>query len=612
MAASNRRFLEISSLCLIGSASAAAAVSGISDILSILLFAAFIISGVSSLMFFELRRTPASPPLKENAEKTAFPRRPFFIAVPGIAAAVTVVAIPLYFFLPRLQAKSGAPPASDTASSYVDFIDDIETMELGRPGLPQQPETIVMRVKTDAPEERRIYDLKWRGLSYDYYDGRAWTLRRREERPVVTQGRFYKLEDSAMDSRLMRQTFFMEETLTNTVYAARRALAVSSGAGFLRRDSSDNLFARFPEQGRTNYTVVSDTIFPDIDRISDLTHIPDDIRSTWLQLPELDPRIVQLALEITRGYERKYDKAHALETWLRSNYTYAWTPPLSPNDDAPEDGDRLAYFLFGSRAGHCEYFATAMTVMLRAVGIPARLTVGFLAGEYNPVGGSWTVRRKHAHAWTEAWFPPYGWIEFDAVPAGELYAEPARARFFADLADAVGLWWRENVAGYDADRQYSAISGFFTFVNQIEDRAGEFLSSFTNRVRGVFNLPPQTAPAVKIAALIALFIAVSGIIIFRRTKRRIAGIFRPGGQNSRGEAADFYAETLTFLKSHGFIPEKTQTPLEFVKNFGTHPAAAALLDLTLFYNKVRFGDQNAPFPRDEARSFRRSLKTAFE
>jgi len=574
-------------------------------------FAVFIISGISSLMLFELRRPPATQSFRENAEKPGFPCRAFFIAVSGITAAVAVAAIPLFFFFPRLPAKSGAPPPSDTASSYVDFIEEIETIELGRAGPQQQPEVIVMRVKTDVPGESILYDLKWRGVSYDYYDGRAWTLRRREQRPIATQGRFYKLEESVMGSELMQQTFFMEETLTNTVFAAHRALAVSTDAGFLRRDSSDNLFAQYPAQGKTDYIVVSDTIRPDAGRISDWTPVPDDIRSTWLQLPELDPRIVQLANEITGKYRRQYDKARALETWLRSNYGYAYTPPLSRMYEVTEDGDPLAFFLFDAREGYCEYFATAMTVMLRAIGIPARVTGGFLAGEYNPISGSWTVRRKHSHIWTEAWFPPYGWVEFDATPGEEFPAEPARARFFSNLAEAAGLWWRENVVNYDASRQYSVISGFFTRVNQAEDRAGDFFSSSADRARVVFRRLPQTTASVKITALIILSGAVFGIFVLRRTKRRIAGVFRPGKQNPRSDAADFYAEALAFLKARGFSPKKTQTPLEFAKSLDVHPAAAALLDLTRFYNEARFGDPAVPFPRDEARALLRSLTRVF-
>jgi transglutaminase-like putative cysteine protease len=600
-------------------------------------FAAFIVSGISSLMFFELRRLAcmfhedstaenhrkisgqiasgngrAASAVENNNKKSFFPFRVFFAAVIGITSAVAAASIPLFFFFPRLPVKSGAPPPSDAVSSFADSIEDVETIELGHEYPPaQQPDAVVMRVKTDVSEESLPFDLKWRGFSFDYYDGRTWTLRRREQLPIATQGGFYKLEESALGSELLRQTFFMEETLTNKIFAAHRALAVSTAAGFLRRDSSDNLSAQNPAQGRKDYIVVSDTIYPDANRISDWTPVPDGIRSAWLQLPELDPRVVQLAREVTGAYRRQYDKARALEAWLGSHYGY--TERLPAIYKIPENGDPLAVFLFDAREGHCEYFATAMTVMLRAIGIPARMTSGFLAGEYNPIGGSWTVRRKHSHTWTEAWFPPYGWVEFDATPMEEFPAEPPRARFFANLADAAGLWWRENVAGYDAARQYSIISGFFNRVNQAQDRAGEYISSSANRARAVFRLLPEPAASVKFTALIVLCCAVLLIFILRRTKRRVSGVFRQIKQNPRHAAADFYMEALIFLKARGFVPEKAQTPMEFAQSLALRfhensIAATALLDLTLFYNEARFGDPAVPFKRAKARALLRLLR----
>ena len=581
--------------------------------------AAFIISGVSSLMLFELHyllKIAAAKGIPEKSRESSFsvfPIRAFFITAAGVAVAVTTAAIPLFFFFPRLPAKNTAPPlSSDADSSFADSIEDIETLYLDGADSQRQPDAVVMRVKTDAPTEQLPYDLKWRGIAYDYYDGRAWTLRRREQQPIAAQGGFYKIEESAMGSKLLRQTFFMEETLTHTIFAAHRALAVSANAGFLRRDSSDNLSAWHPAQGRADYAedyiVVSDTIHPSADIISDWTPIPDDISSTWLQLPDMDPRVVQLARDITGRYIRRYDKARALEIWLGSNYGY--TETLPQNYESSEDGDPLAFFLFDTREGNCEYFATAMTVMLRSIGIPARITSGFQAGEYNPVSGSWTVRRKHSHVWTEAWFPPYGWIEFDATPMiDEFSEEQTLSRFFANLTDAAGLWWRENVAGYNAARQYRVISGFFTRVNRMEDRAGEFIHSSVNRARAVFDLFPQTSVSVKITASVFLFAAVSVIFLFCRTRRRRNGIFRRRKENPRTAAADFYAEALIFLKTRGVFPEKAQTPMEFAKSLDANYPAGALLDLTRFYNEARFSGTDAPFPRDKALSLLRSLKT---
>ena len=125
------------------------------------------------------------------------------------------------------------------------------------------------------------------------------------------------------------------------------------------------------------------------------TDYPDNIRETYLQLPKIDPRIPALARELTGGGRARtpYDEAHAIELGLRGRYAY--TLDLS----GPSPADPLAYFLFDRRAGHCEYFAAAMTVMLRNLGVPARYVNGYLSGEYNDLGGDYIVRARDAHSW---------------------------------------------------------------------------------------------------------------------------------------------------------------------------------------------------------------------
>ena len=115
-------------------------------------------------------------------------------------------------------------------------------------------------------------------------------------------------------------------------------------------------------------------------------------------------------------------------------------------------------FLFDMRAGHCEYFASSMAIMLRQLGIPARLVNGFRTGEYNSIGNNWTVRQYHAHSWVEAYFPPYGWIEFDPTPTGPGQTRTGFIRLISDLTDAIDLWWWEGVVNYDSSRQYRLLS----------------------------------------------------------------------------------------------------------------------------------------------------------
>src|SRR5207237_7528723 len=101
------------------------------------------------------------------------------------------------------------------------------------------------------------------------------------------------------------------------------------------------------------------------------------------------------------------DEAKAIETYLRQNYTYS-THIAQP----PPGVDRVEWFLFQGKEGYCEYYASAMVVMLRTLGVPARLATGYAPGDYDPNTQTYTVKESAAHAWPEVYFPSYGWIEF--------------------------------------------------------------------------------------------------------------------------------------------------------------------------------------------------------
>ena len=118
-----------------------------------------------------------------------------------------------------------------------------------------------------------------------------------------------------------------------------------------------------------------------------------------------------------------------------------------------EPADPLADFLFTRRRGYCEYFASSMAVMLRSIGIPARLATGFQSGIYNTLTGFWVVRASDAHAWVEAWMPGRGWTTFDPTPA-DPNAHTFGLMSKLDLyLDAAGAFWQEWVVGYDPHRQ---------------------------------------------------------------------------------------------------------------------------------------------------------------
>src|SRR5438270_3435868 len=214
---------------------------------------------------------------------------------------------------------------------------------------------------------------------------------------------------------------------SDAVFTASNADSVQgnfSGAGsvsdwtirhsYLLQDSTGSIFNPFHNYAAVRYNATSH--LPPINGAklrAASTEYPEDIRATYLQLPALlDPRIPQLAKQIGARARNPYDKSLAIEGFLSgSRFTYTLNLTGKPG------GDPLAHFLFESRAGHCEYFASAMAVMLRTVRIPTREVNGFLPGEFNDLAGDYIVRASDAHSWVEVYFPGTGWVTFDPTPA---------------------------------------------------------------------------------------------------------------------------------------------------------------------------------------------------
>ncbi len=138
------------------------------------------------------------------------------------------------------------------------------------------------------------------------------------------------------------------------------------------------------------------------------TDYPDYIHARYLQLPYLPARVHELADKITAGIDNPYDKAKAIESYLRDTYPYDLKIPAPPADQDVTD-----YFLFDLKRGYCDYYATAMVVLARASGLPARFVSGYSSGSYDALHAEYIVRELNAHSWPEVYFPGIGWIEFE-------------------------------------------------------------------------------------------------------------------------------------------------------------------------------------------------------
>jgi transglutaminase-like putative cysteine protease len=140
--------------------------------------------------------------------------------------------------------------------------------------------------------------------------------------------------------------------------------------------------------------------------------ILQEIRQRYLQLPNgFDHRIRELARRTANGATSPYR-----DSQRQSRPIFDPTTPIPSIWHRVDDGDPVADFLFTARQGHCEYFASAMVLMLRALGVPARLVNGFQTGEYSEAADVFTVRQSDAHSWVEVYFSEQGWVQFEPTP----------------------------------------------------------------------------------------------------------------------------------------------------------------------------------------------------
>jgi len=279
-------------------------------------------------------------------------------------------------------------------------------------------QTPVLEVK--ATEERY-----WRAVLLDRYTGSGWV----DTSPV-------KLRFEPGDALTQADAYLARAVLTQTVtylrkgelllLAAAEPLRVplrTDAQGLLKTNGVPEISCVLPAQslGREQrYTVESLVSTASIRSLRQAgTNYPAWVIERYLQLPATLPRhIAELAREVAGAQGTPYDKAAAIEAYLRQlRYNQAIDAP-------PAGSDPVEWFLFERREGYCTYFASAMVLMCRAVGVPARLAQGYAPGQYAEERGAYVIRESDAHAWPEVYFPSYGWIEFEPTPSRPTFLRP--------------------------------------------------------------------------------------------------------------------------------------------------------------------------------------------
>lgn len=281
----------------------------------------------------------------------------------------------------------------------------------------------------------------WRAVVYDEYTGQGW---RSNDSNTASFGPDDPLPLPQFDARrVVTQTYRIFRDGTTVLYAMSKPIWVDrpTVASFSALSEDDALqtatswsqeadvkaaeitYIRglsFLDAGET-YQAVSHASWATISQLREAnTTYPAWIAERYLQLPpNITRRTRQLAIDITDSYNNPYDKARAIETYLRQNLTYNEGMAEPPNNR-----ERVDYVLFESKEAYCDYYASSMIVMLRSLGIPARFAAGFARGTFNADLGAFEVRNRDAHSWVEVYFPEYGWVEFEPTAAQPTIIRP--------------------------------------------------------------------------------------------------------------------------------------------------------------------------------------------
>lgn len=279
----------------------------------------------------------------------------------------------------------------------------------------------------------------WRSHSYDTYNGFMWTQSQENVEQLRGPSRLsYQIPmgDEILGEEFW-QTYYIVRDQPNLLFAAYRPTQIFINAESISRDSGVGLRVSEPLAAGMVYSVVSRRPIFDVAQLSAAgTSYPVEIIARYLQLPDnISPRVRELAQTLTANAPTAFDKANALRDYLLT-IPYDYFPPPHP-----PGAEVVDTFLFEDKRGLCEQYATAHIVMLRTLGIPARMVAGYGAGEYNALSGYYTVRMNNAHAWVEVYFPQYGWVPFDPTPGWtpSPYPSPVTRWVFQNAFDAFGI-----------------------------------------------------------------------------------------------------------------------------------------------------------------------------
>ena len=543
-------------------------------ILFALAFVGYVTLATVALMVGHLHR---KAPTRGGREITL--DRKFLVSMASLSGITLMMSGIVFVAFPRFS-RGWASRGEVLATSIAGFADEVSIGSHGSRIFPN-PE-IVLRVEFPDGRPADMGGLHWRGRSYDRFDGVRWS-RSPSLPPSLGTARWYE----AWNPDRIRQKIYAAPLDVRVLFALHPLVGVRSDNPRIQPlfdNAGDHVYWG---SGNPSYEAVSVAGRPQPEGLRAARSGFAPARNHFTQLPRLSQRTRDLARSLTQGLDNNYDRTVAIEAFFHSEFGYTLDLPRSAREAT------LEYFLFDRQEGHCEYFSTAMVVLLRTMGIHAREVNGFLGGQWNEFGQYLAVTQNEAHSWVEVWFPRYGWVPFDPTPAGAGTSEALTSWLWPGrfLLDGLQHRWNKWILDYDQESQ----SGLMRRASEMFRRDG--------RTEQAVDQPSSRDPAAMFwGTLMVLALGLSVYLTNRGSS---------GGPETR-----LYVRLRDSCRGAGLVPHDGIAPLALVDELARlkHPAYRPAQSLVTKYLRSRFGghtlDDSA---RDEMRSalaaVRRSLRS---
>jgi transglutaminase-like putative cysteine protease len=575
-----------------------------------LCFVGFLIVAPGALVLSHLRREVEGNYRQGARDRTGLPvdvprilrsrrviGRPFLVFTCLLSIPIFLFTALIFVMFPRVG-LSLLLLGQEHRDRVVGFSDRVDLGGVGR--LRADP-TIVMRVEhpnlpADPPVRLALY---LRGAAFDRYNGHSWSrttpstqLRaeqigvsvRLRRWPDVVRDRKLRIDLEPIDPSVV---FLPPEaaaltllTPTNVVPSTIPSLYVGQEGQLSYRNSDSGL--------RYEVSLADGSEGP-------APALEPSLRARYLAVPpDLPARVAALAKSWIGDETDPERRAKKVEARLRHDYRYDLESPSGGAKNPLDD------FLFVSKRGHCEFYSTAMAIMLRTQGVPTRNVNGFIGGTFNRFGQYYAVRQGDAHSWVEVYIDGRGFVRFDPTPPADAAPQSEITgvlAFVRDMVEAAAQRWDRNVVGYDMRQQVSLLRA-------VRDRYGELKSR--SRVASTMLASPRRA--LLTGAGLALVVGAGVYFVRRRRRPRVESLPPSERETRLKETAELYRALDAALLLRGVPRPPGTPPLTHVRGLVAlgHPVADAALRLTERYLLARFGKE--PFSAAERREFLRQVR----